>query len=520
MMNLTLSRRVFLAGATALSVLAGGSTATLAAAPADTLVIAKPADPQSLDPAVTMDNNDWTVTYPAYQRLMKYETKDGKGLTSVTGDLADSWEASEDGLTWTFKLKDGQKFDDGTAVDANAVKFSFDRLFRIGQGPSEALPSGVEVTVVDPMTVSFKLSETYAPFLYALANNGAAIVNPKIAEQGDDDGKAYLASNTAGSGPYRLANWERGQTITMEPNPHYGGDKPAIDKMRIVIIGEASARRLQLEAGDVDIAEALPEDQLEALESKDGIAVQNYPSLRVTYLYMNNQKAPLDNADVRRAISYAVDYEGLIDGILNGNGKQMHGPIPDGMWGRDESVIQYNRNVDKAKELLASAGADGAEITFLYSDVDPNWEPIAIATQANLAEIGLNVKLEKLANATMRERFDTGDFGMATGNWTPDFADPYMFTSYWFDSDRHGLAGNRSWYTNEKVDELLRKAALSSDQAEREKLYAEVQKIVTDEAAYVYLFQKDYRIAMRDNVEGFVFNPMLLDIYNIAGMSK
>lgn len=496
-----------------------GIPAAMAKSAADTLVIAKPADPQTLDPAITIDNNDWTVTYPVYQRLMKYEAKDGKGLTSVTGDLAERWEGSPDGLTWTFKLKDGQEFDDGTPVDAAAIKYSFDRLFRIGQGPSEAFPKGIDVTAVDPRTVRFTLKETFAPFLYTLANNGAAIVNPKVAEKGND-GKDWLASHSAGSGAYRLANWERGQSVVLEANPHFGGQKPALENVRITIVAEPSARRLQLEAGDVDIAERLPNDQLDAVKGDKGVSVESFPSLKVTYLYMNNQQVPLDNVDVRRAISYAIDYDGIIGGLLGGNGKQMHGPIPEGMWGRDDSVVQYKHDVTKAKELLANSGAASKDITFLYSDSDPNWEPIAIAAQANLAEIGFNVKLEKLANATMRERFDKGDFSMATGNWSPDFADPYMFTNYWFHSSRHGLAGNRSWYSNKEVDELLDKAAASTDQVEREKLYAKVQKIVTDEAAYVYLFQKDYRLAMRDRVKGFVFNPMLEDIYDIADMSK
>lgn len=485
----------------------------------DTLVIAKAADPQSLDPAQTMDNNDWTITYPIYQRLVKYDTAaDGTGLTSVVGELAKSWSASDDGLTWTFQLNDGQKFSDGSDVNAAAVKYSFDRLFSIGAGPSEAFPSGIEVTASGPMEVQFKLPGQFAPFLYTLANNGAGIVNPSVASQDGDEGTTWLSANSAGSGAYMLTGWERGQALTLEPNPHYGGAAPSIGKVRVAIIAEASARRLQLEAGDVHIAQSLPVDQLEALESTDGITVASFPSLKVTYLYMNNKVAPLDNPAVRRAISYAMDRDAIIDGILGGNGKAMTGPIPDGMWGAKD-VEAYAYDIAAAKAALAEADPATLDITMLYSDADPNWEPVAIATQAFLSQLGLNVKLEKLANATMRERFDTGDFGMATGNWSPDFADPYMFTNYWFDSSRHGLSGNRSWYTNAKVDELLAQAASSTDQAEREDLYGQVQDIVTEEAAYAYLFQKDSRLAMRSSVKGFVFNPMLEEIFNLGEMS-
>ncbi|VDZ63143.1 Dipeptide-binding protein [Serratia odorifera] len=153
-----------------------------AAVPKDMLAIGKAADPQTLDPAVTIDNNDWTVTYPAYQRLVQYKTENGKGSTQVEGELAASWSASDDRREWTFKLKPGNRFDDGSEVTADAVKWSFERLMSIGQGPSEAFPKDMQVTAVDPLTVKFTLKTPFAPFLYTLANDGAGIVNPAIAQ--------------------------------------------------------------------------------------------------------------------------------------------------------------------------------------------------------------------------------------------------------------------------------------------------------------------------------------------------
>lgn len=497
-------------------------TGLLAVTPADSLVLGKPSDPQTLDPAITIDNNDWTVTYPCYQRLMRYKVEGGKGSTNVEGDLAESWKASKDNLVWDFKLRKGQKFDDGTPVDAQAVKFSFERMMKLGQGPSEAFPADMKVTVVDPMTVRFTLTKVFAPFLYTLANNGAGIVNPNVLKKPNagEDAKTYLAGNTAGSGAYRLASWQKGQSLVLEPNPHYGGKKPAFKQFTVKIIGESSSRRLQLESGDLDIAEALPVDQLSALASKPGIRVPEFPSLDVTYLYLNNKKPPLDNPDVRRAISYAVDYSGIIGGVLKGQAKQMRGPIPEGMWGFDPSAMQYRMDMAKAKALLAKAGVSNLKLGFLYSVRDPNWEPIGLSTQANLAALGISVKMESLANATMRDRIGKGEYDISIGNWSPDFADPYMFMNYWFDSEKQGLPGNRSYYSNAAVDKLVRDAAALSDQKQRTTLYQQAQKIVIDEAAYVYLFQKNYRVAMRASVQGFVFNPMLQSIFNIDTMTK
>lgn len=495
--------------------------AVQAAVPKDMLVIGKAADPQTLDPAVTIDNNDWTVTYPAYQRLVRYKTVDGKGSTEVEGDLATSWQASADQKTWTFKLKDNAKFDDGSAVTADAVKASFERLLKIKQGPAEAYPADLKIDVVDPHTVTFTLSQPFAPFLYTLANDGASIINPAVLKaHPDDDARAYLAEHTAGSGPFMLKSWQKGQQLVLVPNPYYAGAKPAFKRVSVKIIGESASRRLQLSRGDIDIADSLPVDQLTALKQEGKVEVAEYPSLRVTYLYLNNGKGPMSQVDLRRAISWATDYQGMVKGILSGYGKQMRGPIPEGMWGYDASAMQYSMDEAKAKAALDKVPQKPTSLTFLYSDNDPNWEPIALSTQASLSKIGVNVKLEKLANATMRERVGKGDYDIAIGNWSPDFADPYMFMNYWFESDKKGLPGNRSFYENAEVDKLMKSALATTDQKARTKDYQQAEKIVIDEAAYVYLFQKNYQLAMNKQVKGYVFNPMLEQVFNIASMSK
>lgn len=304
-----------------------------AAVPKDMLVIGKAADPQTLDPAVTIDNNDWTVTYPSYQRLVQYKTDGDKGSTDVEGDLASSWKASDDQKEWTFTLKDNAKFADGTPVTAEAVKLSFERLLKIGQGPAEAFPKDLKIDAPDEHTVKFTLSQPFAPFLYTLANDGASIINPAVLkEHAADDARGFLAQNTAGSGPFMLKSWQKGQQLVLVPNPHYPGNKPNFKRVSVKIIGESASRRLQLSRGDIDIADALPVDQLNALKQENKVNVAEYPSLRVTYLYLNNSKAPLNQADLRRAISWSTDYQGMVNGILSGNGKQMRGPIPEGMW--------------------------------------------------------------------------------------------------------------------------------------------------------------------------------------------
>lgn len=497
----------------------GAWQAASAATAQDTLVIGKPADPQTLDPAVTFDNNDWTITYPSYQRLVSYKTDGDKSSTEVTGDLAESWTVSPDNLVWEFKIKPGNKFDDGTAVDAAAVKFSFDRLMTLKQGPSGAFPEDMVVAVIDPQTIRFTLKTPFAPFLFTLAHNGASIVNPLVANKGAET-NAWLSSHTAGSGPFRLTNWQKGQSVTMEPNPYFAGPKPAFKTVILKTIAEPSVRRLQLERGDLDIIEDMPEDQLGALGGKPGLVVRDFPSLRVTYLYLNNKKGPLTDVNARRAITEAVDYNGIVKGILKDKAKLLNGPIPDGMWGYDSSLPVMKQDMAAAKNSLAKAPQKITNLNYMYSDKDANWEPIGLTLQAALAPLGINLKLEKTANATLRERVGQADYDIAVGTWSPDFADPYMFMNFWFDSKMQGLQGNRSFYSNPEVDKLIREAAAVSDTAKRIELYQTAQKKVLDDSVYAYLYQKSYSLPMRDSVKGYVFNPMLEQVFNLGSMSK
>ena len=184
------------------------------------LVIGKAADPQTLDPAVTIDNNDWTVTYPSYQRLVQYKTDGDKGSTDVEGDLASSWKASDDQKEWTFTLKDNAKFADGTPVTAEAVKLSFERLLKIGQGPAEAFPKDLKIDAPDEHTVKFT-SANHSHRSSTRWRMTASIINPAVLKEHAADDVMAFAQNTAGSGPFMLKSWQKGQQLVLVPNPHY-----------------------------------------------------------------------------------------------------------------------------------------------------------------------------------------------------------------------------------------------------------------------------------------------------------
>lgn len=501
------------------AVLFGGTAAAVAQQPPrDMLVVATSADPQTVDPGWEMDNHAWMVFYYAYDRLMAYKG----GTTGVEPQLAESYSVSPDGTVWTFKLRPGVKFADGTPLDAEAVRFTFERLKAIGAGPSEVFPTLDRVEAVDPLTVRFILTRPFGPFLSTLAHPGASIVNPRAvrarATQEDPWAKRYLAENTAGSGPFVLREWRKGERLVLEANPAYWGPKPALSRVLIRIVPESNTQRLLLERGEVDIAESLTPDQIAQIESQPGVRIERHPSFFVQYVYINNRK--IADPRMRQALAYAVDYAGIIATVERGLAVQMRGPIPKGMTGHDPAAFQYTHDPQRARTLLQQAGYDGRELRLLFADRFPWWPALAQYLQANFSAAGVRVKLEQYAWATLRQKYQEGDFDLALGIWTPDFADPYMFMNFWFDSSNWGLAGNRAFYSNPKVDELVRHAAASTDQAERLRLYAEAQRTVIEESPYLYLYQKTLQIPMRARVKGYVFNPMLVDMYNFPGISK
>lgn len=499
----------------------GSKDAAASRIPKDMLVVGVATDVASIDPAVAMEN--WQVPYYCYERLVQYKSEGGKPSTEVEGSLAESWTVSDDGLTWTFKLAPGHKFADGTDVDAAAVKFSFDRVKAIQKGPSDYFKLVEKVEAPDASTVVITLSKPFAPFLQTLAVDSGNIVNPKVMEHEKDGdfGSGYLANHSAGSGPYQVAEFSQGQSIRLTENEHYSGKKPALKTVVFQIIKDPSAQRLQLEKGDLDIAAGIPMSQLEELKNNKDITIHEAPGMLCSVIYLNNTKAPLDNVKVRQALSYATDYQSIVDGAVKGHGEQLTTPVPKGMWGRDDAAAGYKYDVNKAKELLSQAGIpEGTKLTLLYSDNQAFNETQALMLQNNFKAIGIDLALEKTAWPTFRERVDKADFELGMGTWSPDYADPQNYMSYWFDSGYFGLAGNRSFYKNDKVDALLREAETTADHEKRIALYQEAQQLVLADAPYLFLFQTNAMIPMRSEVKGFVYNPMLDNMYDFAAMSK
>ena len=488
----------------------------------DTLVVASSIDLTTLDPAVSTSNNDYKIIYSLYDRLVTYRG----GVEGVVPMLAKRWDVSSDGLEWTLSLRDGVEFHDGTPVDAEAVKFSFERLLELGEYAAGLFsgilePSGI--TVVDKHTVKFTLNAPFGPFLELLAMNGSSIVSPSVMEHAVDGdyAKAWLTQHEIGSGPYKLSRWSMGQLVELTANEGYWDGKPALDKVVIQYVKESSTQRMLLSSGEIDIAESLSLQDLNAVRQESGIDVLSFPGYHMKELLINTAKAPFDNVDVRRAVAYAVNYDNIVEHIMENTATRARGTIPKGMLGYSESLYQYPHDPDRARSLLEKAGyPNGFEATLKITNY-PMWDSMAASIQADLAEVGIGVSIEQYALPTYYAMQGEGNTELSLEGWTPDYNDPLSLFWYWYYSASISPGCcNYSFYDNIVIDKLLEQAQVTADQNVRAALYHQVAAIVASDVPRIFLFQRNYLLAMRTWVKGYEYNPMMEYIFDFASLSK
>ncbi|MEI4473934.1 ABC transporter substrate-binding protein [Frigidibacter sp. MR17.24] len=477
--------------------------------------------PSGLDPHVVFDVPMQMYMLNVYDNLYRYQ-----GNPPVLEPwLATGHEVSDDGLTWKFKLREGVKFHDGSDLTAEDVVYSFQRVLGLKRGPASAFLTYLKpenVTAPDPLTVQFKLDTPYAPFLSAMPL--VSILNADVVkshEVNGDWGSAWLSSNEAGSGAYTFdaATYVPQDTVDMARfADHFRGwaDNAApIDTVHARFIKENSTRILALLNGEVQATDSyLPSDQVERVESAEGTHVATDESMRVMVIRMNNAKPPFDNANFRRCLSYAFNYDGFIDVIMQGHAKRNPGPIPATLWGSPADLKGYTYDLDKAKAACDLAKSEGAPIDrkveiHTQSELDLTLQAAQVL-QAEAMGLGLNIEIvpDTWANLTgsMGSKDTTPDMWI---HWVSTyFVDPENWIGQMYDSQFHGTWKASSWYTNAKVDELLRKARTSTDQAARQADYEDASRIVVDEAADIWIYNTIQMRGMSDKVKGYNFSPV------------
>ncbi len=449
-----------------------------------------------------------------YSRL----TKLARG-NAPEGDLAQSWSTSPDGLTWTFKLRDGVLFGDGSKVTAAAVKFSLERIVAVGRGPSQGTFWLKSVEAPDPRTVRLHLTMPFPPLATLLAMPTASIVNPAVMAhaKGGDHAVGWLTDHTAGSGPYRVVRWG--------PRPaHRAGSQSACPGAALFRQGHL---RRHARCGGAPRA-ARPRrhrhqrgrgrTEAEAFRKLDGVRVVDLPAGNLlTYLTLNNTRAPFNDLRMRQAVAKAIDYDGLIHGILDNAAEALPGPIPKGVSGYDVSLPVPKRDLEGAKALLRSAGHGGSlHIKLATGRISASVQAI----QSNLRDAGITVELDQLAPGAFDARRAGGDFDMLVDSWSVDFPDPWIVMNFLFSSATRGAGGNPGGYSDPAVDDLLNRAQVEPNLAKRANLYREAQRKVVAAQPIVLLYSPRAAVAMRADLTGFAFNAFQPSFYNVADMSR
>lgn len=480
----------------------------------------------TLDPALHTDETESVMVINAYDSLL---IPDDEGNPSP--NVATEWEVSDDGTVYTFKLRDDVTFHDGTNLTADDVVYSMDRMLSIQKGYSwlwDGILDPGDTTAVDDYTVQFELNEAYSPFLATLVqlfivNKDLLVENQAEGDYGEfgDYGQDFLTKQDAGSGAYVITHYEPGTLITFEAFDDYwkGWDAPNhVQKVQFRLIGEHATEKLMLEQGEADIVEQWLDPQLfEDLKKAEGVVVQEDPSAQLFFLTMNTAKAPLDDVHVRRAISYAFDYETAADQIMGG-AAQARGPVPRLMPGHNEDVMVYEQDMEKAKEELAQSQYAGEDlkITYVYVVTLESERKIGLLMKDNLSELGIDVEIqgEQWARITEMATDPETSPHMVAIFHTAKYPHPDSHTFAMFHPSAHGTYMSASWYQNPEASELLQEARLATTQEEAMELYKQAQEIVTEEAAALFVTNSVHRIAYRDRVEGYNYVPILgWDLY-------
>lgn len=471
----------------------------------DTLIIAQSGEAKSLDPHKGNDGFSLRINKQIYSRLVE-----ANGRMEIVPGLAESWK-QVDPKTVEFKLREGVKFHNGEELKAEDVRFSFERMMNSPR-ISFVLPPIKEVEVVDDYTVRIVTTNSFGPLMAHLSHPALAVVNKRAVEKwGEDYGK-----HPVGTGPYKFSSWDAGDKITLERNDDYFLDRAHFKKLIFRSIVEESSRTIALETKEADIALGIGALDKETVVKNEDLTLLEKPSISYNYIGFNNDKELFKNKDLRLAINYAIDKEALIDVVLNGAGKVATSPIAPGVFGFTDKTESYGYDLKKAKEYMERSGvAPGTKIKLTIFEGNSNTQ-VAEIVQAQLREIGIEVEIESLEVGTFWQYTANGKHDMFLGSWgcvTGD-ADYGLYAMY--HSSAKGAPGNRSFYGNPKVDELLDLGKETIDPAKRKGIYEEIQKLIVEDAPDVMLYNRVLGVGMQSDLTGLELHPVTLhDFYPV-----
>ncbi|HEY3248320.1 MAG TPA: ABC transporter substrate-binding protein [bacterium] len=480
-----------------------------------TLVFGQAQDAVTLDPHDATDGFSVNNTSNVFDTLVRFKADS----TAVEPSLAESWTVSADGKVWTFKLRTGIKFHDGTPFNAAAVKFNYDRqvdaknpyhtgTFEYAEFTFQNVKS---VDVVDDSTIRWTLSAPYAPFITNMAMFSTGIASPDAIKK---YGKDFF-KHPVGTGPFKFVEWVEKDHVTYEANKEYWGGRPCVDRLIVRGIPDNTVRLLEMEKGTIQMMDQVNPPDYDRIKSNNNLVLFTGPGLNTGYIAMNTQKEPFNDRRVRQAVNHAINKKAIIDAFYAGIAQPATNPMPPTIWGFNEKVPGYPYDVAKAKQLLAEAGYPNGIDTELWW---PNRarpyltqpQKIAEALQQQLAQAGIRAKLVTFEWGTYLSKMRGGEQPMGIIGWIGDNGDPDNFLYVLLDKDNAvpGKSSNYAFYKSDSVHRLLIRAQQVGNQASRAALYKQAQLQIFRDAPWVPLVYGARVAAYRKSVENFALHPL------------
>ena len=483
---------------------------------ADPLVIAQPSEVICLDPHNSADRPSEEANHMMYEGLVGFDSNFG-----IIPKLATSWSVSEDGMVWTFTLREGVFFHSGTPFDAEAVKVNFDRLLAGGfKRSSLYLPVIESVKVEGPLSVSFRLKDRFSPFLYTLAHSAGLIVDPAPVTDGSNG--ASLARNPSGTGPFKLKKWNVGDKIVFAPNEKYWGGVPKLESVIFSVAPEGASRAMMLEAGDVLIAKEILPSDVSILSDVTGIDVRSSEGTFVAALHVNVTDDIMKDVRVRKALAYCIDRQAICDKILHNQGVPIATMLaPSINCYREIPLLPYD--VETAKALLDEAGwkvgKDGIrerdEIRLTLDLLtSPSRNPsVTEAIMGYARNIGIEFKLRSLDwaayLATTYAPLEESGLQVSVGGWGPSTGDadwglrPILHSGYF-----PPKGSNSARYANSEFDACIERGMTALDQKDREEAYARAQEIINEDLPIIPLYLSKNLYGVSERVKNIEMSPL------------
>ncbi len=456
------------------------------------LIMVRADDPTTMMPTDPTDNASIWVIQNVFDTLV-VASPDGKELEP---GLAETWEQSADRLSWTFHLRQGVTFHNGAPVTAEDVKFSID------QATNPELPFGdvnSQIAKVaasdDTVVVTTKVPWSPLPADLALFTN--SIVPKDLAGMSKEE----FGDRPIGTGPFKVDSWTKGQSLKITKfSDYWQQGRPYLDSVTFNTVPDSNTRAEQVLGDQAQVNEFPPYSTVEGLKTTPGLKVESFESSMINYINLNHRAAPLDDVHLRRALSYALDRNAMINAVTYGQAQVATTFMSPALWGHDPSINGLEFDLDQAKaELAQSKYAGGTELELTVAAGDPDSSAIAQIAQEAFSKIGVTLKINPMDPAAARQNRMSGNFQLMTGYATTDIVDPDQMVGFLVKKGN----GINSGYDNAEINGWADQAAQTEKQEERKKLYSQIQQTATEDVALIPLYYSPAIFSTTDKVQGF-----------------